>query len=98
MPVQTEIKLFDFLTTPDGGGSERLIGKYFHNMFVVLINSKNVLEGARENRLLQKCGFKLKNAGTSETTGMRKGLYYSPHLKILNVRPLTSTTTVIYFQ
>ena len=40
-----EMKLFDFLMTPDGGGSERLVGKYFHNMFVLHIASKAALEG-----------------------------------------------------
>lgn len=97
LPVQREMKLFDFQTTPDGGGSERLMGKYFHNMFVLLIKSKSALEGTRESGVLRKCGFKLKTAGTSNTAGMRRRLYHSPHSKILNVRPLTSTTTVISF-
>lgn len=41
LSVQTEMKFFDFLMTPDGGGSERLMGKYFHNMFVLHISSKH---------------------------------------------------------
>lgn len=36
-----EMTFFDFLMTPDGGGSERLMGKYFHNMFVLRISSKH---------------------------------------------------------
>lgn len=48
MLVQTEMKLFDFLMTPDGGGSERLVGKYFHNMFVLHIDSKAALGGGTE--------------------------------------------------
>lgn len=96
LPVQREMKLFDFQTTPDGGRSERLMGKYFHNMFVLPIKSKSALGGIGESGVLRKCGFKLKNAGTSNTTGKRKR--HSPHSKILNVRPLTSTTTVISFR
>lgn len=41
------MKFFDFLMTTDGGGSERLMGKYFHNMFVLHISSQNELEGTR---------------------------------------------------
>lgn len=80
--VQTVMELFDLLMTPDGGGSERLMGKYFHNLFV----PKNESEGTRENGLLWN------NAGAS------KGLYLSVNSKILNTRPLTSTATVIHFR
>lgn len=43
-------------------------------MFVLHTNSKNALEGKRENGVHRKCGLKLKNAGT----GMIKRLYHSP--------------------
>lgn len=91
-PVQTEMSFLTFWWQQMMAEVKRLMGKYFHNIFVLFINSKNALEVTRENASLRRYGSKLKNAG------MRKRLYHSPHLKILNVRPLTSTTTVIYFR
>lgn len=59
------------------------------NIFALLVNSKMHLVGRRERmQPLEKCGFKLKNAGISETTGMSKRLYHTPHSKIVNVEDL----------
>lgn len=74
MPVQTEMKLFDFLMTPDGGGSERLVGKYFHNMFVLHIDSKAAFGRGEWDRTGFSGNVDLngENAGTSNNTGRTK--------------------------